>query len=344
MIPLFKVFMAPEAPQRVSEVLQSGYIGQGAKVEEFEKALVPWVGRDQILTTNSCTSAIHLALRIAGVGPWDEIITTPMTCFATNAPIAALGAIPVWADVYPETGNIDPADVRKKITPKTKAILAVHWGGNPCDIDALNAIGKDYGIPVIEDAAHAFGATYGGRPIGSHSDFVCFSFQAIKHLTTGDGGLLTCRRKEDFERAKLLRWYGIDRAVPGTFLNDIPEAGYKFHMNDIAAAIGLANLPHMAPLINRCRQNVFTLSGRLPISSCWLYTLRRKDREAFVKRLKEAGIEASQVHARNDKYSCFKDHQRDLPGVDAFSREQVNIPCGWWLAGKDLQTIAEVVP
>src|SRR5262249_39015540 len=145
-----------------------------------------------------------------------EVITSPVTCVATNMPILAEGAQPVWADIDPATGNIDPEDVRRKVTWETRAIVAVHWGGQPCDLDALNEIGAKYGIPVIEDAAHALGAEWDGQRIGAGTaDYSCFSLQAIKHITTVDGGILTTRDRGAAERGRLLRWYGIDRSTPG---------------------------------------------------------------------------------------------------------------------------------
>lgn len=350
MIPLFKPFMSETADQEILKTLHSGMIGQGPKVEEFEKALVPWVGRDTLLTVNSCTSAITLALVLAGVQAGDEVITTPMTCAATNTPILNLGAIPVWADINPMTGNIDPLSVMERVTSKTKAVIAVHWGGNPCDLKELEAIGHLFGVPIIEDAAHAFDAQYEGKPIGSHSDFVCFSFQAIKHLTTGDGGLLVCKNRKDYERGKLLRWYGIDRNAPGDkFLHDIPEAGYKFHMNDISATIGLANLAHMPGILDHCQANGKILAAHthqaIPTrgSSQWLFTVLPEDREAFVAKMAAAGISTSQVHGRNDMYTMFKPYRRNLPGVDQFASRQINVPCGWWLSNEDLLHVAETL-
>ena len=214
MIPLFKVHMPESVMDPLKAVLMSGYIGQGTKVDEFEKALVPWIGHPNILSLNSGTSALYLALKLAGVGYEDEVISTPMTCMASNTPIMDHKAKIVWADIDPWTGNIDPVDVERKITARTKAVMAVHWGGYPCEIDELLRVTKKYGIPLIEDAAHAFGAVYRGRKIGALSQFTCFSFQAIKHLTTVDGGALVASTNEGYRRGKLLRWYGIDRETP----------------------------------------------------------------------------------------------------------------------------------
>jgi dTDP-4-amino-4,6-dideoxygalactose transaminase len=338
----------------------SGYIGQGPRVDAFEKALAPWVGNQNVLTLNSGTSALMLALRLSNVGHGDEVISTAMTCTATNVPIMAMGAKIVWADINPNDANIDPLDVERKITEKTKAIIAVHWGGYPCDMDELNRIGRKYNIKVIEDAAHAFGASYRGRAVGSISDFTCFSFQAIKHMTTVDGGALVCRDTEDYRRGKLLRWYGIDREGERKDFRceeDVVEYGYKFHMNDVNAVIGLEQLNHVGEIIQKHRDNAAYYRQRFQglsnlklldykedrVSSYWLFTVRVSQRLTFMQRMKEAGIVVSQVHARNDSHTMFKEFRRVLPGVDEFVEDQVSIPVGWWLTEEQREHIVDTV-
>jgi len=359
-IPLFKVFMPESILAPLNEVLMSGYIGEGPKVKEFEKQLGPWFGNPNVLALNAGTSALQLALRLANVGVGDEVISTAMTCTATNEPIMAMGAKIVWADIDPWTGNIDPVDVEKKITPKTKAIMCVHWGGYPCELNELNAIAQKHGIKVIEDAAHAFSSEYHGKPIGSHSDFSCFSFQAIKHMTTVDGGALTCRSKEDCERGRLLRWYGIDRNSNRKDFRceaDILEYGYKFHMNDVAATIGLEQLKLVGETVAKHRANAAAYDKAFanlefirPLrhdsqhnGAYWLYTLRAKDPHAFMAYMSEKQIVASAVHARNDTHTMFQDFHTDLPGVGEFVSEQVSIPVGWWLTEQDRNRIIEAV-
>ncbi len=359
-IPLFKVFMPHSVLGPLRRTLFSGYIGEGPRVAEFERALRPWLGTRQTLALNSGTSAIHLALRLAGVGPGDEVISSPMTCLATNVPILALGARIVWADVDPWTGNIDPQDVAKKITARTKAVLCVHWGGYPCDLQELNAIAEAHGIPVVEDACHAFGSSYRGRPVGGHSAFACFSFQAIKELTTVDGGALACRHRADRERGRLLRWYGIDRKIRRKDLRceaDVAEYGYKFHMNDVAATIGLEQLKHVAGTLAKHRANAarydaafLELRSVRPLryatdraSAHWLYTLRVRGRRSFMRWMERRGIMVSQVHSRNDAHTAFRAFRTALPGVDEFVSRQVSIPVGWWLGRWDLDRIVAAV-
>ena len=359
-IPLFKVFMPESVMEPLRKVLLGGYIGEGPRVEEFERVLGPWFGNSNVLTLNNGTAALQLALRLANVGYGDEVVSTPMTCSATNEPILTMGGRIIWADIDPWTGNIDPKDVAKRITPKTKAIMCVHWGGYPCELDELNAVAAEHGVKLIEDACHAFGSTYQDKPIGSQSDFACFSFQAIKEMTTVDGGALVCKSKADCERGRLLRWYGIDRRAKRSDLRceaDIVEYGYKFHMNDVTAVIGLEQLKYVGKTIERHRANAArydeafkNLEAVRPLryrndrcSSHWLYTMRVKDRPKFMEHMKRAGITVSQVHARNDTHTMFKDFKVNLPGVDEFTAEQVSIPVGWWLTEKDVSYIIKTV-
>lgn len=360
MIPLFKVFMASEVISPLQATLYSGYIGQGPRVDDFENALAPWVGGRRPIALNSGTSAIHLALRLAGAGPDTEVISTPMTCTATNMPILERGAKIVWADVDPETGNISPRSVREKVTKKTVAVMAVHWGGYPCDLDELDSVCRAYDLRLIEDAAHAFGAEYKGQKVGARSAFTCFSFQAIKHLTTVDGGALVCESDGDYRRGKLLRWYGIDRETPRTDLRcevDIHEFGYKFHMNDVNAVIGLAQLPHVSKILSIHRRNAEYYQDKLKglknvkllsyktdrLSSYWLFTILVRDRDAFVPWMAERGIMASKVHVRNDIHRAFGESKATLPGVDLFFSNQVSVPVGWWVMPEDRDKVVDAI-
>lgn len=359
-VPLFKVHMPESVMEPLKAVLFSGYIGQGPKVEEFERALPQWVGNTQALTVNAGTSALHLAMRLAGVEKGSEVITSPMTCSATSMPALERGAELVWADINPWTGNIDPLDVERKITSRTKAIIAIHWGGYPCDLDELRSVAARYGVPLVEDAAHAFGATYKGTKIGTGSDFVCFSFQAIKHLTTVDGGLLTCKSQEAYRRGKLLRWFGIDRETPRVDLrceSDIAEFGYKQHMSDVSAVIGLEQLKYVDKLLERHRSNAEFYRTRLGSikdlqllryesdrqSSYWIFTVLVRDRDSFQRFMAKQGIMVSRVHVRNDLHTYTKAFRRNLPGVDQFERDQVSIPVGWWVTDEDREMIVRTI-
>ncbi len=363
-VPLFLPFMSKESIRNVVAVLRTSWIGEGPKVKEFEKALAPTVGTEKVLSVNNATSAIHLALRLADV-KGGEVISTPMTCTATNEPIINEGAKIVWADIDPESGNISPEDIEKKITKKTKAIMIVHWGGNPCDLTRINQIAKKHHLKVIEDAAQALGATFRGRPIGCHSDFVVVSFQAIKIITTVDGGILTVKTQKDYRRGKELRWYGIDRdrrKIRETYWDyPIKEAGYKFHMNDLTAAIGLGQLPYLPGLLEqRKKQAAIYLKALkqsrtlravkvLPsaTSSWWMFTVlcgNKKNRLELWRRLKEENIDSGEAHVRNDLYPLFKRFNKGpLPGVKKFNEEKLCIPIGYWVDRKTVKKIADIL-
>lgn len=351
MIKLFNVWMPKDVVGPLLEVLYSGYITQGAKVDEFEKALAYKVGNSKVLSLNSGTSALTLALRLANIGPGDEVISTPMTCIATNVPIVTAGAKIRWADVDPDTGLIDPENVDRKLTAKTKAIVAVDWGGLPCDYDTLREVAN--GIPLISDAAHSFGGRYKGVRIGAVADFTAFSFQAIKTITTVDGGALTTRLYEDYERGKLLRWFGVDRENDTQFKGslDVVEAGYKFHMNDVTAVIGLVQLQQMHTPLEHQRAGATRYQAGLSsfyeipavdypvVSASWLMTVLlpdRQRRDTFVSWMESQSIECSQVHWRNDWHTAFKDfYDPHLPGVDRFTDRMVCIPNHWALTPQE---------
>ena len=343
-VPLFKVFMSKNIDNPLKKVIHSGYIGQGPKVNEFEEKLQKFIGNPFIFTVNNGTSALHLALRLAGIKYGDEVITTPMTCTATNWAILHHGANLVWSDIDPSDGNISPRDIQKKITNNTKAIVVVDWGGTPCDILKIKKIAGN--IPIIEDSAHGFGSVYNKKKVGNWADYTCFSFQAIKHLTTGDGGAIAVKNKKDFDRGILLRWYGIDRYIKTKDERievDIKEWGYKFHMNDINAIIGIENLKYINKILFLHRSNASYYNENLKninglktpvvrendISSYWLYTIRVKQRLAFMEFMRDHGIFVSQVHRRNDTHPVVLNFSTPLPGVDEFTKEMVCIPVGW---------------
>lgn len=346
MIPLFKVSMNPSAHEAVSKVLSSGFVGQGPVVEEFEDKLQAELkSKTRPVTVNSCTAAIDLALELCSVNPGDEVIASPQTCFASNVGAIHRHARIRWADIDPLTGLIDPESVKKLINKNTKAIIAVNWAGKFCDYKAL----KVFGIPVIEDAAHTWDVFLDSDvPRG---DYICYSFQAIKYLTTGDGGILICPSyKED--GARILRWYGLDRTKNESFrcTQNITRVGFKYHMNDINASIGISNIPMARQSVNLSRFNSKYLidnikNDRLILPewdethSYWLFSMHVKDglKEDFMKYLSDNGIASSPVHFRNDKYdSTIHFSEDDLPGVDSFTKTQVCIPNGWWVTTDDL--------
>ena len=358
-ISLFKVHLPPRdvLMPELERVLYSGQIGEGETVKQFEAEFGRFAGNPNILSFHSGTAALHTALVLAGVRPGDEVISTAMTAEPTNMAIMHAGAKPVWADVDPSNGNIAPASVAEKMTQRTKAVVAVHYAGVPVALRRLREVAEAHRIPVIEDAAHALGAKYNGQPIGSHSEYVMFSFQAIKHMTTVDGGMLACRNPDDLPAGRRVRWFGIDRAQPRISV-DVREVGYKYHMNNVTAAIGLAQLAHIQEcVIDRHIDNGRFYDRELAnvpglevcthdpeaAPSYWMYTVLAERRDDLRKPLADAGIEASQVHRRDDQHPVFSDSRCDLPGLDSFYSRVLHIPCGWWVTHEQRQYIADCI-
>lgn len=350
------------AMERVMAVLRSGWVNEGPVVREFEQRLTDVLAFVNPVAVNSGTSALHLALLLAGVGPGDEVILPAQTFVATGLAVLMQRATPVFADIDANTGNIDPASIRERITLRTKAIIMVHWGGCPCDIDEINQIGRERGLAVIEDAAHAMGAQYRGRAVGAISRFTTFSFQATKHLTTGDGGALCCLDPSEAGAARARRWFGIDRShtrasAIGARETDIAEPGFKYHMNDIAAAIGLGNLEEFPARLARRRAIAaryreelrglpgLTLLSAMPDreSACWLFTLLLERRDDFVAKLRDKGVPASVVDLGIDRNSVFGGPRKDLRQQRYFDEHQAAIPVHDGLRDGDVDRVIRAV-
>lgn len=358
MIPIVKPYLPPpeELMPALQETLYSGYIAEGEKVYEFEKEFGDYIQNRNALSLNSGTAALHIALLLAGVGKGDEVISTVLTAEPTNTTIKLVGAKVVWADVQTDTGLLDPKSVREKITEKTKAIMLVHYAGMVCDMDEFNKISAEFGIPIIEDNAHALGAKYNGKPIGSNSEYTIFSLQAIKHMTTVDGGFLALRDASKVETARKLRWFGLDKKVP-RLENDIKFPGFKYHMNNVNATVGLVQMRHLEEIVGRYisngkffDENLKNIPGVELLRynnntepSYWLYTMKVENREGFVKMMSENGISASELHLRNDRHSVFAESTTELPVFDEFYKKMVHIPCGWWLEHEDREKIVESI-
>ena len=354
---LFWPYVPDEARAAVDKVLRSRFVGQGPESDRFERefekkfGLVP----KSAVAFNSCTSALETAYDIIGLKPGDEVISTPLTCTATNIPLLRKGVKIVWADILLDTLCIDPADVRSKITNKTKAIVQVHLGGIKADVGHQQ-------IPVISDAAQALGIFNG--------DFTCCSFQAIKHITTADGGMLVVHRQNngnnerDRNNAKLLRWFGIDREKKArnqwqaykeramTF--DIQLLGHKRQPTDIAAAMGLVGLTHYDSMM-AIREAQFKLyQNRLdnisgiklidgPENTYWLATLLVERRDDFAKMMFEADIDTNLVQLRNDLFRVFGGKRTNLPVMNAIEDKYISIPLGPHLSEDDISYICDSI-
>jgi perosamine synthetase len=358
----FYTHISSAAKESVNRILDTTFISAGKIAEQFEKELERNLKLKNVVTVNSGTSALHLGLDITGIQEGDEVIIPAQTFIATGLSVLMQKAVPVFADIQTETGNIDPESIKEKITSRTRVIIPVHWGGYPCDMDEINAIASNYNLKVIEDAAHALGASYKGKPIGTLSDFTAFSFQAIKQLTTGDGGALCCDKTEDYQAAKQKRWFGIDRenskpSILGEREYDVSELGYKYHLNDYAAALGLANLNDLPEILNRHRiiANIYSKElSNIPglsllkynsdrRSSYWIFTILVERREDFIRKLGSSGIPASVVHLRIDKNSVFGGVRKELINQEKFNELQVSLPVHSGLTEEDINTIINTI-
>jgi perosamine synthetase len=361
-IVLFHPHIPEGALESIAETLGTRWIGQGPKVELFEQRFAKTLGSSHSpVAVGSCTDAMHLAYVLCELKAGDEVIVPVFTCTATSIPLLYHGIKIRFADAQTDTMNMDPNHVRSLVSERTKAIVCVHYGGLPCDMDELQAIADEYGIPLIEDAAQAVGSTYHGMPIGGISDFTAFSFQAIKHITTGDGGMLMLKDSSLVAKTKRIRWFGIDREAKqgGTWENDIFEVGYKYQMTDIAAAMGLAGLDTLGETL-RLRRSLFAryeskLKGIDGVTmlgtgysdrehAAWLCTVLVEGRRDLEHKLRENSIESGQVHFRNDRYSVFADFRSDdLPNMDAIEDKYLVLPLHTHMTIEDVDRVCDTI-
>ncbi len=361
-IPLFYPHVPEGAIDEVADTLSGRWIGQGPKVDRFESEFgAKFMKGCSALAVGSGTDALHLAYIMAGVKAGDEVIVPVFTCTATNLPLLYIGAKPVFCDLDPETMNVSISDIEKRITEKTVAIACVDYGGIPCNYSELNKLCQKYNLKLISDAAHSLGTMYKGKLASTYSDFTIFSFQAIKTLTTGDGGMLAIKNPELLDYGKRLRWFGIDRAAKqgGIWENDIVDIGYKYQMNDISAGIGLAGMKEIDSVISK-RNQLFKLYSQLMnqngyriigesendiyFNSAWLMTIVVDGgREDLMKKLREKGVESAQVHYRNDRYTVFGGRRDDLPNMDSIEDRYLVLPLYPRMTNKNIESICNII-
>ena len=366
MIPIFRPSMGDEEIGAVAEVLKSGWIGLGPKTKEFEERFAEYIGTKYAVALNSCTAALHLALNVLGINS-GEVITTPITFVSTAHAIIYNNASPIFADVQEDTLNIDPTDIKKKITPKTKAIIPVHYGGHPADMDEIRDIAIEHDLYVIEDAAHACGAEYRGKKAGSLSDIGCFSFHAVKNLATGDGGMITTNDEKVYQKLLKLRWLGINK---GTYQRDtkgyswyydVEEIGFKTHMNDITAAIGLVQLRKLDAM-NAKRRKIVKRYNEAFEDLDWIETpvekehvksslhnyaikVNKGDRNELIAYLAEKGVSAGVHYMPLYMHPIYKKLgiEDDCPVADRLWRKVVILPLYPDMTKEDVEMVVEGV-
>ena len=375
----FLVFGKPTLGQaemdEVQAVLESGWLGTGPRVAAFEESFAAYKGVDPALAVgvNSCTAALHLSLLLAGVGPGDDVITTPLTFCATVNAILHTGATPVLADVNPATMNLDPAAVEAAVSPRTAAILPVHFAGRPCEMSPLMQIADRHGLVLIEDCAHAIESRYHGRPAGTMGRFGCFSFYATKNLTTGEGGMLLCRDELDAQRARRLSLHGLSHGAHDRFSAKgfphytVVEPGYKYNMMDLQAAIGLHQLRQVEPfalrravIAGRYAADFADLPIAVPASPAadtrhahHLYPLlidqdrTGVSRDEFLTQMKARRIGVGVHYLALPEHPYYQQRlgwrPEDTPSATAIGRQTASIPLTPYLTDEDVADVTAAV-
>jgi perosamine synthetase len=334
MLKLFLPFISEKAKENVIRVLNSDQIAEGEEVKLFEREFSEKFGLSPSVALNSGTSALELAYELAGIEEGDEVITPVLTCTATNIPLVRRKAKIVFADIDYDL-NINIEDVKKKITKKTKVVVFVHFGGSSRGLQELVELCDSNGIILIEDAAQAVGSDYWGK-----ADYTAVSLQAIKTLTTGDGGVLICKRVHDTAKAKRLRWFGYDREEKQKKGDtDLTEAGYKYHMNNISAAIGRGNLASIDPVLAHRRRLASIYSSSGLVAHAWLAGGFTEDYKGLKEKMEKAGFEIGQHHFRNDRYTIFKEFKSDCPIMDELEDKYFFVPYHHGVTEEDARKI-----
>ena len=347
----FPVHLA-EMEAAALQVLRSGQIAAGPKVTEFENAFSQLVGRRHVVSTSDMTSAMMLALHLARVGPGDEVLTQAYCCLASTSPIVRLGALPVWVDINPTTGAMSPKDLKRAITPRTRAVMVYHTAGYPAPLEEIVSVCRERGITVIEDCNTALGATTtAGEQVGKWGDYAVYSLYPNRQINAIEGGILVCPDAETAAHATRLRRFGIDgsrfRDRLGEIdpLCDVEEIGWSATLNQLSAALALEQLSSLhvrqkrtcevaRHILRECSdlqhaKPVMAAPGTIPAYWAFLFLADRRDQA--ILDLKARGVQATRLHQRNDVYSGFGALRRELPGTDSFTSQVLAVPCGWWI-------------
>jgi len=364
MIPVSKPSMGNEELEAVGKVFQTGWLGLGSTVFDFENILKDYLGVKNVIAVNTGTSAIHIALDAFGISAGDEVIVPSMTFAATIQAILATGAVPVFCEINSDTLNVDVADIEKRITAKTKAIIPVHYCGQACDMDELLAIARPKGIKIIEDAAHAFGSSYKGKKIGSLGDAACFSFDPIKTITCGEGGAVTLNDDEIAEKIRRKRILGIDKDTWHRYRNErtwfyqVTDIGYRYHMSNINAAIGIEQFKKIDKFIERKREitmrydkefrtlpGIKVLSNNYAETAQFCYILRVENgRDELMNFLKTKGVGSGVHYIPNHIQPVFKKFSPDaLPITDKMAEQIITLPLYYDMTDSDVELVLNSV-
>jgi len=364
MMPTARPYVGDEEIEAAAEVLRSGWLGFGPKARAFEAEVAGLVGAEHVVGVSSGTAALHLAVEALGIGPGDEVLMPSLTFCACPQAVLASGATPVFAEVDPATVCLDVDDAADRLTPRTRAIMPVHYGGQPCELDRVLALAKDNGIAVIEDAAHAFGSSYRGSPIGSLGDATCFSFDPIKTITCGEGGAVAVADEEVARRLRSLRGLGIEAEGYTRFQErrfhgqQVVGRGFRYHLSDLNAAIGLVQLRRLDFLRERRRgiwaryadalrdlDGIALLAVDLAEAAPFHFVVRVLDgaRDGVLERLREDGIGAGVHYPPNHLQPAFAELARGkpLPVTDLVGDEILTLPLFPALADEDVDRVAE---
>jgi dTDP-4-amino-4,6-dideoxygalactose transaminase len=372
-VPFHKIDVGEEEAQAVANAVRSGWLTMGPQTIEFENKFASYVGADHAVAMSSCTAGLHLALEALRIQPGDEVIVPTTTFTATAEVVTYLGGVPVLADINPATLNLDPQDALRRITARTKAVIPVHYGGQPCDMDEIHEIAERHHLHVIEDAAHALPASYRGTRVGAISGITVFSFYATKTLTTGEGGMVATNNEAHANRMRLMRLHGIGRdawkryTAEGSWYYEVQEAGYKYNMTDVQAAMGLVQL-QKADRMSSARYRIalkynqaFADIEQLEIpavmsdreSSWHLYPLRihpemlRITRNDFIAALKEAGVGTSvhfiPLHLHPYYAKRFGYRPGDLPRAAREYDRYLSLPIFPTMSESEIQYVIERV-
>ena len=361
-IPLFDCRVDPARLAALDPLWRSGALAAGPAVAALETRLSARLDDRPVVATSDMTQALCLALRLAGVGVGDEVVTLALNCMSSNSAIAMVGATPVWVDVDPRTAVVDLDDLAACIGPRTRAVVIYHVAGHVGDLAALRRLCDDAGLPLIEDTNNALGAEWNGRPAGTFGDQAILSFYPNRQLNGIEGGAIVCR-PQDVDRARRLRRFGINTArfrTPDGEIDpmlDVPEIGVSASLPHVNATLALKGCDDLDERIGLNRRNVTQLREALADVTdlrfveelpgargvFWVALVRSQRRDALMARLKASGVQCSRLHHRNDRYSGFDAASRDLPGTDVMEREMFALPAGWWLSQDDLARIVDVV-